>query len=89
MEKKYVEILLHELSHQVGAPDHYCYGKGSSGRCANLDCDMCYKGHDKIGLCVMEESQYFWTETDMGKHCSGCRDIINKHLQGHHSVFNE
>ena len=46
--------MMHELSHQLGAPDHYCYGPSTTSEgCANPNCDTCYMGRDAERPCMM------------------------------------
>lgn len=68
--------LIHELSHQIGAPDHYCYGKGSTGKCINSDCDTCFNNME-LRDCIMSSR-----EDDM--YCEDCINSINQHLADHH-----
>ena len=49
-----IYTLMHECSHQLGAPDHYCAGVGASGVCSNKSCDVCYKsGYNSPRRCIM------------------------------------
>ena len=52
-----IYTLLHELSHQLGAPDHYCYDDiaGSTGNCNNSsgDCWICDLELSEEPYCVM------------------------------------
>lgn len=54
VRKESIFTLMHELSHQLGAPDHYCYGPSTTSEgCANPNCDTCYMGRDAERPCMM------------------------------------
>ena len=75
---------LHELSHQLGAPDHYCYGKLASLVCVNLNCDECYHGMAEPRSCMMSEVINIDEYSDTTLYCSDCLDDIREHLSDHH-----
>lgn len=75
--------LLHEASHQLGAPDHYCYNP--SGTCTNTNCWRCYKGLSSAPVCVMTSRKNIENITPASNlYCSGCKTTINSHLSSHH-----
>ena len=76
--------LLHELSHQLNADDHYCYGKGQSGRCVNPTCDECTLNYSAPRACVMSRRYDISTLTDDEMYCDDCLRIIRAHLDEHH-----
>ena len=85
--EKYQEqtyTLLHELSHQLDAPDHYCYGRGESGLCSNTSCDMCYLGYSDARACVMGHRYDISTLSDEEMYCNDCYITITNHLANHH-----
>ena len=78
--------LMHESSHQLYAPDHYCYGiKGTATKCSNEDCDVCYKGmgSTRIG-CIMSYRYDISSLTNDNLYCSDCIGTIVGHLADHH-----
>lgn len=76
--------LMHELSHQLDAPDHYCYGPGSTGRCSNKSCDECYLGYTTTRDCLMGHRFDISTISDDELYCDYCVDTIKSHLENHH-----
>lgn len=83
-ERENVFDLTHEQSHQLGAPDHYCYGVGSSGVCSNEHCDECRNGYSKPRECLMSKRYDVSTLTDQNMYCSDCKYDISSHLDSHH-----
>ena len=95
---EYSPILLHEISHQLGAADHYCYdGRTPSGDCANPknDCYFCDHGWTNEPYCFM--SNYYnnglFTLFNNGTwstlYCSQCMSSTHRygilaHLEDHH-----
>ena len=76
--------LMHESSHQLGAPDHYCYGVGSSGKCSNTNCDICYLGMTSARNCLMSYRYDISTLSNDEIYCDDCIETINNHLSNHH-----
>ena len=76
--------LMHELSHQLAAPDHYCYGPGSTGRCSNKSCDECYLGYTTTRDCLMGHRCDISTISDNELYCDDCVNAIKSHLKDHH-----
>lgn len=72
--------LTHELSHLLGANDHYCFGKNGNAHCSNPDCDECNK--KPLRRCIMRlyvdgmEDQY-----DI--YCDACINVIRNHINAH------
>lgn len=76
---------MHELSHQLGARDHYCYGVATAkSGCANKNCDVCYLGRSTIRSCMMSYRLNIETEDEATLYCSSCLADINNHLTNHH-----
>ena len=73
---------LHELSHQLGAYDHYCKN-GNSG-CEDPYCCECRPEMAASESCVMFDGEHVETATDQALFCSVCISIINGHLYSHH-----
>lgn len=84
------ETFLHELSHQLGAPDHYCYNNYTSKEqvgtkpCSNPDCDVCHVKLDTVRSCIMSGDANFDSPNEAIWYCSDCLVTINNHLTGHH-----
>lgn len=90
----YVYSLLHEISHQLGAPDHYCYSSGTGGSypCDNENCFNCQQGCPPP-ICLM--SGFSFVENSMENHttdslyCDQCKSLLHSqgigtHLLDHH-----
>lgn len=76
---------MHELSHQLGTSDHYCYGVDTGETvCINTNCDVCYKGKDKARTCIMSHRCNIETTNEATLYCSDCLITINEHLSDHH-----
>lgn len=95
IRRERIYTLLHESSHQLGAPDHYCYDTSSSN-CNNPtnDCWRCDNGLSSPPTCVMS-SRWSDLETRLnngtlsGNYCAQCRSSthslgIVRHLNNHH-----
>ena len=76
--------LMHELSHQIGAKDHYCKkGINDEGPCSNMNCDTCHNGYLKTRKCIMADGDdLLFTDNDL--YCSECITNILTHLNEHH-----
>ena len=85
VKKESTFTLMHESSHQLGAHDHYCYGVGSSGKCSNLYCDICYLGMTSVRNCLMSHRYDISTLSNDEIYCDDCIETINNHLSNHHS----
>ena len=83
VEREYVFDLMHELSHQLGAPDHYCYGVGLFGVCSNEYCDEC-QNDQSPRACLMSWRYDVSDLTDEAMYCNDCTAMIDEHLDGHH-----
>ena len=85
-------ILIHEIGHQLGAYDHYCYikqdfdGDGyAESSCTNFNCDKCVKGLEDIRPCVMGTAYYSLEDiTNENLFCNDCIQLLNEHLSDHH-----
>ena len=76
--------LLHEVSHQLDAPDHYCYGKEQGAQCSNPSCDSCYVEYPGNRACIMSEVCDISTLNDDALYCDDCEALIRSHLADHH-----
>ena len=77
-----IRSLIHELSHQLGAPDHYCRKNGKP--CSNENCDICYKDYIYTRKCVMGDNSDFSITDPDSIYCSECISTILAHLNEHH-----
>ncbi len=90
-----IYTLLHELSHQLGAPDHYCYDE-TSNNCNNPtnDCWRCDRGLTEPPECLMT-SRMSDLESKLNNgnldtiYCSQCMSSTHSkgiftHLNNHH-----
>ena len=75
--------LIHELSHQLGAPDHYCYGRINGNDCANKNCTKCTQ-HKEPPNCIMTYRYDLAKENINTLYCSSCLATIKAHLKNHH-----
>lgn len=90
-----IYTLLHEISHQIGAPDHYCYDETSSN-CNNPtnDCWRCDNGLSSPPVCIMTSRTYDIEDRLLSGnldtlYCSQCRSSTHSkgiltHLDDHH-----
>ena len=78
---KRTDTLFHELSHQLGAPDHYCYEDYVDGICSNPHCDACAYGYTSIRACMMSGGTSI---TDQVVYCDDCFNTISEHIEDHH-----
>ena len=91
-----IYTLLHESSHQLGAPDHYCYDETSTN-CNNPtnDCWRCDLGLPAPPYCLMttrmsDLENRLNNGTLSGLYCSQCLSSTHEkgiftHLNNHHS----
>ena len=85
VRKESIFTLMHELSHQLGAPDHYCYGiPGGSTVCSNTSCDICYMGRETTRSCMMTYRYDIEATDEDVLYCSSCLQTIATHLTDHH-----
>ena len=78
--------LAHELSHQLGADDHYCYRYDSfsdandeeSEHCANQNCYWC-NGTAVLPSCLMTKSSDYPDLTSL--YCSACKNTISTYVE--------
>ena len=77
-----VRTLLHELSHQLRAVDHYCYGRNGNDTCSNENCDICVN-KTEVRDCVMGNMGIDGVEDDE-IYCDDCQNTIREHIEGHH-----
>lgn len=82
IKKLSVYEIVHETSHQLSAPDHYCYNnENDSGLCQNPNCEVCY-GSGTMPDCVMGKIIYPTDTYDL--YCKNCSTKIKNHLNNHH-----
>ncbi len=78
-------ILMHELNHQYGAPDHYheILDAGTPNeRCRGGDkCSVC-GSNPRPSTCIMNRSRIDITASTVI--CPECRNDMYSHLEGHH-----
>ena len=95
IRRERIYTLLHEISHQLGAPDHYCYDETSSN-CNNPtnDCWRCDNGLSSKPICLMTirisdiENRLLTGNLDT-LYCSQCKSSTHSkgiltHLEDHH-----
>ena len=82
VRKESIFTLLHETSHQLGAPDHYCYGTNGDSQCSNDDCSTC--NGQILPACIMS-TRYNVEITNINQlYCDTCIATIKAHLETHH-----
>ena len=78
---EYTFDLMHELSHQLSLPDHYCYGRPNANEaCRNLHCDKCYKGLDGNRECMMNFRYYIDKRNVEDLYCDDCINMMHEYL---------
>lgn len=88
-EDEFVEMqscLTHELSHFLGAPDHY-HEIREDGSCTGGSlCKKCNPSSNRSTTCIMCNGwQNIASKEDKSQlYCTGCYNDINKHLKDHH-----
>jgi len=85
----YRAVLLHEVGHELGAPDHYCYehisGKDEFGNCYNSTCWTCALKLQVQPICVMTGNITDIEKTSIETlFCNSCKNTIAAHIQSHH-----
>jgi hypothetical protein len=76
--------LLHETSHQLGTPDHYCYGSILESTCSNPECYYHTYGLDSLPTCVMSYRMNVETQSLATMYCDSCKNKIQAELDDHH-----
>lgn len=82
-----IVTLMHELSHQLGATDHYCYGKpDENSSCTNEHCYVCNGQPDEKNCLMGSDASTYDIETKniAEIYCESCLNAINSHLTSHH-----
>ena len=73
------EVIIHELAHQLGTPDHYHDDVTIPGECRNSNvCSYCGGENARPSECIMNDLniyRYF---------CAICENEIVQHLESHH-----
>lgn len=78
--------LTHELSHFLGAPDHY-HEIREDGSCTGGSlCKKCNPSSNRSTTCIMCNGwQNIASKEDKSQlYCTGCYNDINNHLKEHH-----
>ena len=85
--------LTHETSHQIGAPDHYCYTKIFGASCINPNCWECKKNTTPPACLMTEEDLGLENKLASGNltgvYCEDCLSYTDNngifaHLEDHH-----
>ncbi|MBR3961247.1 MAG: RICIN domain-containing protein [Clostridia bacterium] len=78
--------LMHEISHQLGAYDHYCRKDNvqQNAPCSNPNCDLCRVGLTQKRACLMSCVGDVENGDESSLYCSDCISIINAHIADHH-----
>ena len=87
----YKRTYLHELSHSIGAQDHYCNGRTAS-TCTTGQCFMHVldlgKDSSNYPTCVMSSQEMnietIGTNNIYCSYCDGSNGTIRTHLANHH-----
>ena len=85
VRREYRFTLMHELSHQLDAPDHYCYNDANEHvPCSNPSC--WYHLGELQPDCIMFSRSGHDMEADPVEtlYCQDCIDTISDHLEDHH-----
>ncbi len=83
--KEYSFSYMHELSHQLSLPDHYCYGKKDGNEyCSNEFCDEC-AGRIRPD-CMMSYRFDVRERSESTIYCDECLEKIRVHLLDHHMI---
>ncbi len=82
---KYQGTLMHELSHQINAQDHYCNKDLANNiPCTIPTCDLCVRGLGTERECLMTHQDKYSTLPNNDLYCSECLSRISRHLNDHH-----
>ena len=79
-----INSFLHEVSHQLGTDDHRCEKKAGEVQCANVNCDICYKGFSSVQPCIMTQRWDVESVALEDLYCDDCRSDIILHIKSHH-----
>ena len=80
IRKEYIYDLMHETSHALGVPEHYCF-EDPVDNCSNLLCTRCHGGT----VCFMMATRPDIEAININiLYCKNCIDTINAHLADHH-----
>jgi len=77
--------LMHELSHQLGCPDHYCYDPDGAN-CNNPNCYRCTRGipKEQWPQCIMTKRIDVENPSNGNRYCDECDVQLMQHLSNHH-----
>ena len=85
VEKQSIYTLFHELSHQLGTDDHYCYAGEGQAACTSPTCDKCALGLMYIRSCLMgRRNTNLLYQPNSNILCNDCKNIIVQHINNHH-----
>jgi hypothetical protein len=75
VRNQHINVLLHEIGHQIGAEDHYCYEDNGGRRCSNIW--HCYECANQIPPdCIMSDD---WENIEiMDLHRIFCRECASR-----------
>ncbi len=76
--------LLHEVSHQIGAGDHYCDLEQGRTVCDNVQCYACVLHLENEPDCIMSNRENIENSDIDDLYCSDCIELIEAHLSNHH-----
>lgn len=80
-----LRTFMHEISHQLGAHDHYCSGISQFGdNCTNPYCDICHFELLQERVCLMTRLGDVENGNEATLYCTDCIDIITDHIADHH-----
>lgn len=84
LERRMLHSLMHELSHQLGTIDHYCFGRQNGKKCSNPHCDKCVYGKRDARPCIMSDYDEWKNKTKSEIYCIECQNVIANHINSHH-----
>ena len=80
-------VFVHEISHAIGAPDHYHEPIDDEGTCRSGDiCSKCGT-NKRPEFCIMNQGGNIGNLSEISRdriYCSWCISDISKHLNDHH-----
>ena len=78
--------LLHETSHQLGTPDHYCkkdQDETGTEDCSNINCTLCRENRYPPS-CIMTSRLDMANTPTSDLYCTNCIQDIEQHISDHH-----
>jgi hypothetical protein len=87
IEYQSVFSLLHEISHQLGAVDHYCQKPAGALSCGDENCFDCNDDLVEKKKCLMyKRFDITQEENNEEIYCEHCIERITSHLNDHHEI---